>query len=69
MSFDAIKKEVATLDDQQLADLAVLVKVIRNNRDPEYRAKLAQKMDQPKEAWFTEEDLEARFGPLDAEGE
>ena len=62
MSFDAIKKQVATLDDQQLADLAALVKVIRIHRDPEFRAELARKMDQPKEAWIPWEEAARRLG-------
>ena len=68
MGFDTIKKEIAALDDKQLADLAALVSVLRKNRDPEFRAMLERKMDQPREAWIDAEELDRRYGPLDLSG-
>ena len=62
MNFDAIKHEISTWDDEQLGKLATLVMAIRQLRDPEFRAMLKKKMDQPPEAWVTAEEAARRLG-------
>jgi len=62
MSFDAIKKEIGTWNDEQLGELATLLKAIRQVRDPKFRAMLDQKMDQPDEAWVPSEEAMRRLG-------
>ncbi len=62
MSFDTIKREIAGLNDEQLADLAALVRAVRDMRDPAFREMLQRKMDQPPEAWVTFEEAARRLG-------
>lgn len=62
MTFDAIKQEISTWDVEQLSRLITLAKAMRISRDPEFRAMLDRKMNQPSEAWIGSEEAARRLG-------
>jgi hypothetical protein len=62
MSIDAIKQELAGLDDDKRHQIMAFLIAIEDRKDLEYQAKMARKIDDNDPShWVTLEEFEKRF--------
>jgi hypothetical protein len=62
MSIDAIKQELAGMDDEKRHHIMAFLIAIEDRKDPEYAAKMARKIDDNDPShWVTLEEFEKRF--------
>ncbi len=62
MSIEAIKQELAGLDDAKRRHIMAFLIAIEDRKDPDYMAALARKIDDKDPShWVTMEEFEKRF--------
>ena len=68
MSIDAIKQELAGLDDDKRHHIMAFLIAIEDRKNPEYMAAMARKMDDKDPShWLTLEEFEKRLSLSDDE--
>jgi hypothetical protein len=67
MSFDAIREEITTWDENALRRLIAYAVVLQDRKSGQFTAELARKLDDPATQWIPLEDLDRRLqiGPDD----
>ena len=62
MSFEQLKREVASLDDREQAELISYTLQLRHAHDAEYRREVTERLnDTDKSHWLTPEEFERRL--------
>lgn len=62
MSFEQLKREVASLDDREQAELISYTLQLRYAHDADYRREVTDRLnDQDKSHWLTPEEFERRL--------
>ena len=68
MSIEAIKQELAELDDDKRHHIMAFLIAIEDRKDPEYGAKMARKIDDNDPShWVTLEEFDRRLSFTDDE--
>ena len=63
MSFEQLKQQVATLNDQEQAELISFTLRLRHAHDADYRREVTERLnDQDKSHWLTPDEFERRLG-------
>ncbi|MGO8766574.1 MAG: hypothetical protein ACLQSR_15725 [Limisphaerales bacterium] len=61
MSVEALKQELAALDEKEQRHLTAFLVSLQDGRDAGYRRKLAEKIDKPSSEFATLEELDRRL--------
>ncbi len=68
MSIDAIKQELANLDEKRHSEIIAFLVALNERNDAEHRAEITRKIDDKDPShWMTLEELERRFAARDNE--
>lgn len=63
MSFEQLKREVASLDDRQQAELISYTLQLRHAHDAIHRREVTERLNDPNRShWLTPEEFERRLG-------
>ncbi len=62
MSIDAIKQELANLDEERRSEIIAFLVALSDRNDAEHRAEITRRIDDKDPShWMTLEELERRF--------